>query len=103
MLALIRDAVLILVLALAIVWHFRDSAAVRNQRHSLETGLQLVGVQLETVRRYWPLEGKGEDVLKSASEVIAPYNPIEGARKTAEAANEAQRKREDALENATKD
>ena len=95
---LIRDVFLLSVVALLFAWHFRDKAGVQNQRPAVEYALKRAGMELETVRRYWPLEGDGADLLKIAKEAAAPYNPIEGAQKAADAANRAQRSQQDALE-----
>ena len=55
------------------------------------------------MRRYWPLEGDGVDLLKTAKEAVVPYNPVESAQKAADAANQKQRLRDEALERATKE
>jgi len=98
MLRLIRDVFLLAVVALLFAWHFRDKAGIQNQRPVVEYVLKRTGMELETVRRYWPLEGAGDDLSKSLKEAAAPYNPIEGAQKAADAANRAQRAQQEALE-----
>ena len=101
MLRLIRDVFLLSVVALLFAWHFRDKAGVQNQRPAVEYVLKRAGMELETVRRYWPLEGDGADLLKIAKEAVVPYNPVESAQKAADAANQKQRLRDEALERAT--
>ena len=71
MLKLIRDVFLLLVLALLFDWHYRDRAAVQKQRTIVECCLKRAGIELETVRRYWSLEGDGLDLLKTAKEALA--------------------------------
>lgn len=71
MLKLIRDVFLLLVLALLFAWHYRDRAAVQKQRTFVEYCLKRAGMELETVQRYWSLEGDGVDLLKTAKEALA--------------------------------
>ena len=101
MLKLIRDVFLLLVLALLFDWHYRDRAAVQKQRTIVECCLKRAGIELETVRRYWPLEGCGVDLLKTAKEALAPYNPTESAQKVVDTANQKKRLRDETLKRAT--
>lgn len=85
----------------ALGWHYRDTDAVRQRRPLIESVLSKVGVSVETVRHYWPLDGANSKGLPGASaawvDAMAQYNPITKIRAQLEAADQAQRQRDQAL------
>jgi hypothetical protein len=76
----------------AVLWHYRDTEAVRKRRTTVESVLAKVGVEETSVRRYWPLEGPSDsgsvpsetaasDTLASPApsvwnDVVKRFNPI---------------------------
>jgi hypothetical protein len=74
--------VLVLAMMLATVgWHYRDTETVQKLRPLIESVLSKVGVDVATVRKYWPLDGLGSKAPSSAVEsfssaFIETYNPI---------------------------
>jgi len=85
----------------ALGWHYRDTDTVRQRRPLIESVLSKVGVSVETVRHYWPLDGANSKGLPGASaawaDAMAQYNPITKIRAQLDAADQAQRQREQAL------
>ena len=84
----------------ALGWHYRDTDAVRQRRPLVENTLNKLGVSTDQVRRYWPVDGasKGQGLTLRGADAAAQNNPIERARKQVNAANQAQRDRDAALE-----
>ena len=68
------------IMLLAIGWHYHDT---------------------DTVRHYWPLDGAGSQGLPGATsawvDATAQYNPITKIRAQLDAADQAQRQRDQAL------
>ena len=89
------------IMLLAIGWHYRDTDTVRQRRPLIENVLSKVGVSVETVRHYWPLDGAGSQGLPGATsawvDATAQYNPITKIRAQLDAADQAQRQRDQAL------
>lgn len=89
------------IMLLAIGWHYRDTDTVRQRRPLIENVLSKVGVSVDTVRRYWPLDGAGSQGLPGATsawvDATAQYNPITKIRAQLDAADQAQRQRDQAL------
>jgi len=66
---------LIALLLAAVLWHYRDTEAVRKRRATIETVLSVVGVKEASVRRYWPLEeqnSEGTSPQDSATSATPP-------------------------------
>ena len=84
----------------ALGWHYRDTDAVRQRRPLVENTLNKLGVSIDQVRRYWPVDGAstGQGLTFGGADAAAQNNPIERARKQVNAANQAQRDRDAALE-----
>ena len=84
----------------ALGWHYRDTDAVRQRRPLVENTLNKLGVSIDQVRRYWPVDGAstGQGLTLGGADAAAQNNPIERARKQVNAANQAQRDRDAALE-----
>ena len=84
----------------ALGWHYRDTDAVRQRRPLIESTLKKLGLTTDQVRRYWPVggAGSGQGLTLSGPDAAAQNNPIERARKQINAANQAQRDRDAALE-----
>ena len=85
----------------ALAWHYRDTDTVRQRRPLIESVLSKLGVSVETVRHYWPLDGANSKGLPGASaawvDATTQYNPITKIRAQLDAADQAQRQRDQAL------
>jgi hypothetical protein len=83
----------------SVAWYYRDTDTVRQRRPQIESLLSKIGLQEDTLRRYWPLNspdpapGGGEE---------RRYNPIDSVRQQLQEADRAQRERDDALRKADK-
>lgn len=89
--------ILVLAMMLATVgWHYRDTETVRKRRPLIESALSKVGVDVTTVRKYWPLDGLGGKAPTSTAEsatsaFIEAYNPITKVRNQLNLTDQAQR------------
>ena len=82
----------------ALGWHYRDTDTVRQRRPLIESVLSQFGVSVDTVRRYWPLDGAGSKAPSVWGDAVAQYNPITKIRAQLDAADQAQRSRDQALQ-----
>lgn len=89
----------------ALGWHYRDTDTVRQRRPLIENVLSKVGVSLDTVRRYWPLDGAPSKASPGAAaawgDTVAHYNPITLLRAQLESSDQAQRQRDQAVARST--
>ena len=83
----------------SVAWYYRDTDTVRQRRPQIESLLSKIGLQEETLRRYWPLNGS--DPAPGGGEERR-YNPIDYVRQQVQEADRAQRERDDALRQADK-
>ncbi len=88
-------------------WHYRDTDTVRHRRPLIESVLSKMGVDVETVRHYWPLDGTSSPALSGAAlgwgDTLGQYNPIAKIRAQLGVADQAQRERDQSLQRATSD
>jgi hypothetical protein len=95
--------VLVLAMMLATVgWHYRDTEAVQKRRPLIESALSKVGVDVTTVRKYWPLDGlRGKAPTSSAGSAagafIDTYNPVTKIRSQLNLADQSQQQRDAGL------
>lgn len=90
---------------LGLGWQYRDTDTVRQRRPLIESALSKVGVGLNTVRLYWPLDTVPNPALPGAAvgpvDTVAPDNLVSRMRAKFEDAVRAQRQRDPALPDPT--
>jgi hypothetical protein len=84
----------------SLAWYYRDTNTVRRHRPQIEGVLSKMGLPADRVRHYWPLDGAATGA--GDADADARFNPIEYVRKQLDSATQAQRQRDDALNQADK-